>query len=144
MKIQKNKIELNSLYITKKIEASAFKTVLASTYQTAYRLYYITNSLKELQNFYEVEDSPYMVMATVKTEAALAGEARQQAWNVKHLQPLLNKRPKWIVKCTITEKATNKCVYKSHFVSKNEMSIYQQVQDVIKDIDNVLQAEASI
>lgn len=140
MKIQKNNVELNSLYITKKIEASAFKTMLASTYQTAYRLYYITNGIKELQNFYEVEDSLYTVMATVKTEAALAGDARQQAWNVKHLHPLLNKKPKWIVKCSITEKSSNDCIYKSYFVSKNEMSIYEQIQDVIKDIDNVLHA----
>lgn len=144
MKIQKNNIKLNSLYITKKIEASAFKTVLASTYQTAYRLYYITNSLEELQNFYEVEDSPYTVMATVKTVAALTGEARRQAWNVRHLQPLLNKKPQWIVKCSVTEKSTNKCIYRSHFVSKNEMSIYKQIQENIKDIENVIQTETSI
>jgi len=77
------KIDLDSLYITKKIEASAFKTVLASTYQTAYRLYLITNSIKD----------------------------------------------------SITEKQTNKVLYRSHFVSVKESSMYNQVQQTIQELD---------
>ena len=129
------KIDLDSLYITKKIEASAFKTVLASTYQTAYRLYLITNSIKEIQTFYEVNHPDYMVMATVRTTAAVAGEARSQVWNVKHLQPLLKNKPRYTLKASITEKQTNKVLYRSHFVSVKESSMYNQVQQTIQELD---------
>ena len=63
-------IRLIEPYIIKKIEASAFKTVLASTYQTAYRLYLITNGIKEIQNFYEATHPDYYILATVKTIAS--------------------------------------------------------------------------
>ena len=104
-------LEVNK-FITKKIEASAFKTVLASTYQTAYRLYLITNGIKEFQPFYEETHPDYFINCGVKTEAAVAGEARAQVWNVRHLQPILRKKPRFILRCSITEKKTNKEVYK--------------------------------
>ena len=136
-------IELKGLYVTKKIEPSAFKTALASTHQTAYRLYLITNSIKEVQPFFEESHPDLFIHAYVKTEAALAGEARSQAWNVKHLSPLLRKRPKYIVKVLITDKMTNRRVYKLEFVSINEAAIYHQIQMCIEDIKDVIYAQTS-
>ena len=133
--MQSTDILLNSLYATKKIEASAFKTILASTYQTAYRLYLITNSIKEIQSFYEGTHPDYFVNAYVKTSAALAGDARNQAWNVKHLGPLLQKKPKYTLKASIIEKSTNKTVYCSHFESIKSGTIYNQIQTTIQEID---------
>lgn len=136
-------IELSGLYATKKIEPSAFKTALASTYQTAYRLYLITSGIKEVQSFYEDSHPDLFIHAYVKTEAALAGGAREQAWNVRHLSPLLKKRPKYIVKVLITHKMSNKKVYKLEFVSTNENAVYNQVQMCIKDIQDVIYAQTS-
>ena len=111
------KISLQRPYITRKIEASALKTVLASTYQTAYRLYLITNGIKEVQSFYENENKDYNVIASIKTSAAAAGEARAQIWNVKHLQPLLSKKPLYILRCRVTHKESNKIVYRSEIIT---------------------------
>lgn len=132
------KINLQKPYITKKIEASALKTVLASTYQTAYRLYLITNGIKEVQSFYENENKDYNVIANIKTSAAAAGEARSQIWNVKHLQPLLNKKPLYILKCIVTHKESNKTIYRSEITTIKPETIFNQIQDSIKDLDNIL------
>jgi len=131
-------IRLQNRFITKKIEASAFKTVLASTYQTAYRLYLITNGIKEVQIFYEETHPDYFINGAVKTVAAVAGEAKSQVWNVKHLQPLLRKKPKFILRCSITEKKTNKELYKCELTTKNEYEIYRQIQECLDDIHAIV------
>lgn len=131
-------IKLKKPYITKKIEASAFKTVLASTYQTAYRLYLITNGIKEIQTFYESNHPDYFVFATIKTIAAPAGEARSQVWNIKHLAPILRNKPRYVLKCSVTEKATNRVIYKSENTSIKQSVIYNQIQECIEDLENIL------
>lgn len=132
------KFNLQEPYITKKIDASALKTVLASTYQTAYRLYLITNNVKEVQSFYENENKDYHVIASIKTSAAAAGEARAQIWNVKHLQPILRIKPRYILRCRVTNKQTNKVVYRSEIISIKADTIYSEVLLCIKDLDKLL------
>jgi len=131
-------VNLRKPYIIKKIEASAFKTILASTYQTAYRLYLIVNDIKEVQIFYETINDTYWVNASIKTEAAVAGPARTQVWNIKHLAPLLRKKPRYHLRCSITNKETNKTIYKSELTSIKEDTIYKQVQECISDIKEIL------
>lgn len=132
------KFSLERPYITKKIEASAFKTVLASTYHTAYRLYLITNGIKEVQSFYENENKDYHVIASIKTSAALAGEARAQAWNVTHLQPLLKMKPRYILRCRVTHKQSNKVIYRSEIITIKPQTIFNQVQNCIEDLEKIL------
>lgn len=133
-----NSIKLEKPYITKKIEASAFKTALASTYQTVYRLYLITNGIKEIQSFIETKHEDYFIVAHVKTEAAVAGEAKRQVWEVKHLQPILYKTPRYILKCDVTDKATNRSIYRCELVSANQDAIYKQVQECIDELKIIL------
>ena len=132
------KFNLQEPYITKKIDASALKTVLASTYQTAYRLYLITNNVKEVQSFYENENKDYHVIASIKTSAAAAGEARAQIWNVKHLQPILRIKPRYILRCRVTNKRTNKVIYRSEIISIKADTIYSEVLLCVKDLDKIL------
>lgn len=136
--LETKRVHLSQPYITKKIEASAFKTVLASTYQTAYRLYVITDGHKELQEFAELKHNDYSLTAYVKTQFAPAGEAKRQIWNVKHLQPLLKNKPKYTLKCTLTHKMSNKEVYKCNLDTINQVEIYDQIQECINDINNIL------
>lgn len=136
--IETKKIKLGQPYISKKIEASAFKTVLASTYQTAYRLYIITAGDKELQEFAELKHDEYSLSAYVKTQFSPAGDAKRQIWSVKHLQPLLSKKPKYELKCTLTHKMSNKEVYKCNLVTINKSEIYNQIQECIEEINKIL------
>lgn len=133
-----NSINLQPPYLTKKIEPTAFKTALGSTYQTAYRLYLITNEIEELQHFIEVKHPEVWVTGTVKTEAAPAGEVKQQIWAVKHLAPLLSKKPRYILKCSVTQKSTNQELYRCEITTVNKNTIYKQVQDCINDIKQLL------
>lgn len=134
-----SRIRLHSLYLTKKIEASAIKTVLASSYKTAYRLLMVTNGVKELQEFAESDHPDYFLTALVRTEYALAGEAREQAWNVKHLQPLLQQKTRYVLRCTLTHRISNRDIYKSELVSKRPQDIYSEIQECISDLTNILE-----
>lgn len=132
--IKRKPARLPSFYISKKIEPTAFKTALASTYQTAYRLYLITNGIKELTEFLEYSGDDYMVMGTVKTTASFIGEAKEQVWSVKHLQPLIKNKPLYTIKCSVTCKKTNKEIYRCEKSSRRPMHIYNQIEEIFKDI----------
>lgn len=133
-----NSIKLDKPYLTKKIEPTAFKTALGSTYQTAYRLYLITNEIKELQHFLEITHPDVWVSGTVKTIAVPAGEVKKQVWAVNHLAPLLQKKPAYELKCKVTNKQTNQAVYQCEITSINQSVIYKQVQDCIGEIKQLL------
>lgn len=132
------RIKLHSLYLTKKIDASALKTVLASSYKTAYRLLMVTNGVKELQEFAQTEHPDYFLTALVRTEYGLVGKARKQAWNVVHLGPLLKQQPRYILRCSLTLKQTNKVVYRSFLESNKPELIYEQIQESINDLNVIL------
>jgi|TARA_B110000971_G_scaffold211326_1_gene239537 hypothetical protein len=131
-------IRLNPAFISKKIEPTAFKTALASSHHTAYQLYLITNGFKELLHFFEYTGDEYFVSATVKTEAGFIGEAKKQVWSVKHLQPLMKKKPIYTLRCSVTEKATNKEVYRCVLESKDSRAIYNQIEESITDLVEIL------
>lgn len=132
--LRRKPAKLPQFYISKKIEPTAFKTALASTYQTAYRLYLITNGIKELTEFIEYEGDDYMIMGTIKTTASFIGEAKEQVWAIKHLQPLMKNKPLYTIKCSVTCKKTNKELYRCEKSSKKPMHIYNQIEEIITDI----------
>lgn len=133
-----NSVNLKRPYLSKKIGPDTLKTVLNSTYQTAYRLYLITNEIEELQQFIEVEHPGLWVTATVKTVAAPTGAAKRQIWAIKHLTPLLQKRPNYTLKCNVRDKQTNKELYGYELVTINENTIYSQIQQCIVDIKEII------
>ena len=131
-------ITLLKPYITKKIEPRTLKGVLNSTYHTAYRLYLITNGIKEVQSFYESANDDYYVIANVKTIAAVTGEARSQVWNIKHFAPILRKKPRYVLKCNVTDKITNKIIYSYTITSIKEQTIYNSIHQCVLDLDHIL------
>lgn len=133
--------KLEKPYIIKKIEPIAFKVACSTNYQTAYRLYLIANEIKEIQPFFECEHPDFFVIAHVKTEAAAANMARQQIWSIKHLQPLMYKKPRYVLKCVIKDRATNKTVYRSEITSINQDVIYEHAQLNINKIKDLLKIE---
>jgi hypothetical protein len=132
------KISLQRPYIIQKIEPNSFKTIINSTYQTAYRLYLIASGIKEIQSFYKNTNDNYYVSATVKTEAAPVGQVRNQVWNVKHLHPILNKKPRYSLKVSVTNKATNKEEYSCKLTTIKESIIYDQIQECVLELDVLL------
>lgn len=132
------KVKLPKPYISKKIEATALRAILGSTHQTAYRLYLIANGIKELQKFASIESDEYLLTANVVTECGFIGEAKSQIWNVMHFQPLQLKKPKFIVRCELVHLMSNKTVYRCVFEHKNPDVIYNQVQECIDNLKNIL------
>ena len=133
------KVKLPKPYISKKIEATALRAILGSTHQTAYRLYLIANGIKELQKFASIESDEYLLTANVVTECGFIGEAKTQIWNVMHFQPLQLKKPKFIVRCELVHLMSNKTLYRCVFEHKNPDVIYNQVQECIDNLKNILE-----
>ena len=133
------KVKLSKPYISKKLEASTLRAILDSTHQTAYRLYMIVNGIKELQKFASIESEEYTLKANVVTECGFIGNAKNQIWNVIHLQPLLLKKPKYIMRCELVHLISNKTIYRCLFEHKNPENIYNQIQECIDNLKNILE-----
>lgn len=131
-------IQLQKPYFSKKLHADTIKTILVSPYQTAYRLYILINDIFESQEFIDYSTEEYWVTATVKTVAVPVGEARRQIWAITHLQPILNKKPRYIVKCRITEKATNKDVFRFENQTLNENTVYSDIEYCVNEVEKLL------
>lgn len=122
-------------YINKKLESSSIPTILNSNYHTAYRLYLITNGIKEVEDFATTDSPDYDLVAYIKTECGFTGDARKQVWNITHLQPLLKKIPKYTLRCELRHKQTNEIIYKCTYQHKNINVMYTHVQECIKQLN---------
>jgi len=131
-------IRLKSPYLSTKVEPNTLKKILNSTHNTFYQLLMVTNGIKEVQHFAELDSERYWLTSYVRTEAALVGEARSQTWSITHLQAVLQKKPRYIFRCTLTEKMTNKEVYKCSVQSIKSEVIYNQIQESINDLNLIL------
>lgn len=130
-------IKLVKPYFNKKLAANTIKTVLASPYQTAYRLYLMVNDIPEIQEFYEDKDDKYFIHATIKTVATPFGDAKRQIWSVMHLQPIIKNKPKWIIKCSVTEKATNAEKFRLHCETLSETELYNTIAEAVSEIHQI-------
>lgn len=129
---------LLSPYISKKLEPGTLKKVLDLTYQTAYRLYLVTNGIKELQDFASIKSDTYALTSYVKTECGFTGEAKDQIWSITHLQPLLAKKPLYTLRCELTHLMSNRVIYKCTMEHKNPEVIYNQIQECIDNLNEIL------
>lgn len=125
-------------YINKKLETGTLKAVLDSSHQTAYRLYLIANGFKEIQEFASIESESYSLTAYVKTECGFVGEAKEQIWAITHLQPLLTKKPLYTLRCELRHLMTNKVIYKCTLEHKNPDEIYNQIQECIDNLNEII------
>ena len=132
------KTRLFKPYISKKIEPGTLQKVLDSPYQTVYRLYLISNGIKELKEFASISSEEYDLTAYVKTECGFAGEASRQVWSIIHLQPLLQKKPLYTLRCELRHLMTNKVIYKCTLEHKNPEIIYDQIQECITNLKEIL------
>jgi len=132
-------IKLVSPYFSKKLAANTLKTVLASPYQTAYRLYLMVNDIPEIQEFYELSHEDYLITATLKTVATPISGAKRQIWSVTHLAPICRKKPRWVVKATVTHKQSNKDVFKFHNETLSEETVCRDIADIVFEIENIIE-----
>jgi len=131
---------LISPYIDRKLKAETIKPVLHidSSCQTIYQIYLISNGIKEMQDFCSIDSDEYSLTATVKTECGFLGEAKRQVWAITHLQPLLSKKPLYTITCELTHLMSNDIKYRCTFSSKRQDEIYTQIQDIIKELEEIL------
>jgi len=138
IEVQFEKTRLFKPYISKKIEPGTLQKVLDSPYQTAYRLYLISNGIKELQDFASISSEEYDLTAYVKTECGFIGDASKQVWSITHLQPLLQKKPLYTIRCELRHLMTNNVIYKCTLSHKNPDVIYNQIQECIDNLKEIL------
>ena len=139
IEVQFKKTRLFKPYLSKKIESGTLQKVLNSTYQTAYRLYLISNEIKELQEFAAIDSEEYDLTAYVKTECGFIGDASKQVWSITHIQPLLQKKPLYTLRCELKHLMTNNVIYKCTLEHKNPEVIYNQIQECIDNLKEILE-----
>ena len=139
IEVQFEKTRLFSPYISKKIDSGTLQKVLESPYQTAYRLYLIANGIKELQEFASIKSEEYDLTAYVKTECGFVGDASKQVWSITHLQPLLRKKPLYTIRCELKHLMSNNVIYKCTLEHKNPEEIYNQIQECINNLKEILE-----
>ena len=120
--------KVSNPYITKKLKQDTLSRVLESHESAVYRLYLLTNELKEIQYFAEMFHEGISFTATLKTEYALAGDARIQVQDISLFNNLLNKRPKYVIKCECIDLYSNRNI----FLYRHEVSTKRQVYNSIK------------
>lgn len=130
-------IKLVKPYFSKKLAADTLKTVLASPYQTAYRLYLMINGIDEIQEFYEDNHDDYFIIATIRTIAIPIGDAKRQVWSVTHLAPIIRKKPRWVIKASITKKSNNEEVYRFYNETLSEDEVYRDIAEIVSEIQNI-------
>ena len=130
-------IKLVKPYFSKKLAADTLKTVLASPYQTAYRLYLMINGIDEIQEFYEDNHEDYFIIATIRTIAIPIGDAKRQVWSVTHLAPIIRKKPRWVIKASITKKSSNEEVYRFYNETLSEDEVYKDIAEIVSEIQNI-------
>ena len=130
-------IKLVKPYFSKKLAADTLKTVLASPYQTAYRLYLMINGIDEIQEFYEDNHEDYFIIATIRTIAIPIGDAKRQVWSVTHLAPIIRKKPRWVIKASITKKSNNEEVYRFYNETLSEDEVYKDIAEIVSEIQNI-------
>ena len=133
------KTRLFKPYISTKLEAGTLQKVLNSPHQTVYRLYLIANGIKELQDFASINSNEYDLTAYVKTECGFVGDASRQVWSITHLQPLLQKKPIYTLKCELRHLMTNSVIYRCTLQHKNPEVIYNQIQECINNLKQILE-----
>ena len=131
-------IVLKSPYFSKALHSDTLKTILISPYQTAYRLYLMINEIQESQDFIDIQHDDYIVYATVRTVGVPIGKAKSQIWAITHLQPILKRKPKYIVKCLVTHKLSNKDVYKYKLETLKPSEVYNAIFECTNEIEALL------
>ena len=120
--------KVKSPYITKKLKPDTLTKVLDSHTATVYRLYLLANSVKEINHFAEMSHPGISLTATLKTEYAFAGDARTQIQGISLFSKLLDKKPKFTIKCECIDLYSNKNI----FVYMHEVSTKRHVYNSIK------------
>jgi hypothetical protein len=140
IEIKRIDTEVDSPYITKPLHRDAVVRILDASDQTLYRLYQITNDKKELNYFAELsdKDSEYSFSAYVKTSFTFGGGAREQIKNLGNNKALLDKRPMYEVKCSLTNLYTNKSVYKYSHKITNQQQVYNSIEQCLQELNNKL------
>ena len=137
--IKRISAKLDSPYITKPLHKNTVSKMLKGKDATIYRLYQITDGKKELHYFAEiVGDNTYSFSAYVKTTFAFAGDAREQINNIGQFSKLLQNKPKYEVKCSMTELYTNETIFEYNHEVSTEALAYNSMEHCVKELNSKL------
>jgi hypothetical protein len=134
-------LNLPTPYLSKKLESTTLKHCLDNSAFVAYEMYLVTNGVKRRYDFLDLNDEHLSLSAHVSVNYAFIGEAKDQAWNVKHFSMLLKKRPKYTVFCELSVKGQyNNHIHKFRFETTRETTVYRLIQETKDEIKKILES----
>tara|TARA_B110000285_G_scaffold194413_1_gene224060 strand:+ start:331 stop:768 length:438 start_codon:yes stop_codon:yes gene_type:complete len=126
--INKIKIHLEKRFITKPLAADTLIKIVAGEHPSVmHRLYLITNALKELQYFMELDHPVYQCTAKIKTEFVYAGDALNQASVFSFMKPYLGRITKYNVIFNVYKKVNIEEVFKFRYTTTNEVDLINMI-----------------
>lgn len=136
--LERIQFNLPKFYINEPLESDSLIKVLDSSFSVYQNLLLIKNGVKDRYDFAICDDERYDVVATVRVSYGLIGQAKRQAWVVKHFKPLLSIKPQYKVLCGVKDLKTNKFIYKYSHTSIKPEVIYSKVEECYTDLQILL------
>lgn len=134
-------LNLPTPYISTKLEQNTLKHCLDNSAFVAYEMYLVTNGVKRRYDFLELNDDHLSLTAYVNVDYAFIGDAKNQAWNVKHFSMLIKKRPSYTIFCELSVKGQyNNHIHKFRFNTTRETSVYRLIQETKDEIKKILES----
>ena len=132
-------LQLTSLYIDQPLETETFRVAVKDgNFGTMNRLYYITNGIKESQDFLELTDHPaYTLSARVGVQCAYIGRAKQQIEILKFMKRYLGVSPRYQMRVRLYRKNGTEAIFSFNHDTRDESKIYTLtniIEDKIKEI----------
>lgn len=131
-------VKVQKPYITKKLKHDTLTKVLDSHESILYRLYLLTNELKALSHFAEMQHPGISLSATLITHFAFAGDARSQIKDIRGFNSLLDKSPKYKIKCECIDLYSNKNIFMYVHEVSTERQVYNSIKLCLEQLVNKL------
>lgn len=141
MQISRLKVNIEDLYISKPLEKNTYLKVIGENHNTIHSLYLITNELKSMYHFLELDDhKTYSINAYISVFHGYCGKARQQIGVIKSMSDKLKQRPYFKITYKIIEKSNMKELFVIKHVSTNKNEIYKLIEIFHKKTEQLCKA----
>lgn len=138
MQVDRLKIDIENLYISKPLERETFIKVMNENPNTIHSLYLITNELKSMHYYLSLDDHPkWTLRAYVSVHHGYCGKAKQQISSIKSMSSKNKQRPEISITYKIIDKSNMKEVFSFRHRSTNKREIYNLIERFYKKTEEL-------
>lgn len=138
MKINRLKINIEEVYISKPLEHETYLKIINDHHGTIHSLYLITNELKAMHYFLSLDDHPdYSITAYVNVNHGYCGKAKQQVGVIKTMANKIKTRPFYTIVYKVLQKSSLREEFSFKHVTSNKNEVYKLIDIFHKKTENL-------